>query len=42
MNVYILYVLEHKTNKQNFRLSVCLVVWLYVRMYVRGFWLWTQ
>ena len=30
MNVHILYVLEHKLNEQNFRLSV----WLYVRTYV--------
>ena len=37
-NVHVLYVLEDKTGKKKFRLSVCLVVWLYVR----GLFMWTQ
>ena len=34
-NVHGLYVLEEKTGKKNFRLSVCLSVCLSVWMYVR-------
>ena len=37
-NVHVLYVLEDKTSKKKFRLSVCLVVWLYVS----GLFMWTQ
>ena len=37
-NVHVLYVLEDKTSKKNFRLSVCLSecleVWLYVRTWI--------
>ena len=31
INVHDLYVLEDKTSKKNFRPSVCLSVWMYVR-----------
>ena len=37
-NVHIMYVLEDKTSRKNFRLSVCLSVCLSVR----GLLLWTQ
>ena len=30
-NFHDLYVLEDKTSQKNFRLSVCLSVWMYVR-----------
>ena len=37
-NVHVLYVLEDKISKKNFRPSVRLVVWLYVR----ELFMWTQ